>query len=320
MLFQYLELFLAKKRPSTQTTYRQIVAEWASFVGDEKATFCFDRSRAFSFLLMLRQKPGLRTRYDRAGTISARTTNKYIMALRGFYKFLIEVGACKENHFASRALLVEPPNISQKRPIDSLSPEEAEGLLNTPRGKCPRGIRDRAYLTLLFASGGRLGTILSVELQDLKKTPSGTWYIEFRRVKGGGDHCVALSEEFVPAIMACIEQRRKEGAGMGDYILTGYLNQTERPTHNRLDNRRALRIFKYYANRAGLPDFISPHWCRATSITKLDMDGVSERSIQEFSGHKSRVMVEHYIKRKRSIDRNPGKFLSFKEKKCLQEK
>jgi integrase/recombinase XerD len=209
----------------------------------------------------------------RSRGLSARSTARALAALRGFYRYLVERGEGSDP-----TADVEGPKLLRALP-HFLSAEEVDALLAAPDTAKPLGLRDRAMLETLYATGVRAS-----ELVGLLASPG------YLRVIGKGS-----KERIVPL------------GSQARHWLALYLERT-RPG---LDKRRSDRLFlsvrgagmtrqafwqliKRHGRRAGITGRLSPHVVRHSFATHLLEHGADLRAVQAMLGHASISTTEIY--------------------------
>jgi integrase len=188
-------------------------------------------------------------------------------------------------------------------------------IINLPDPNTPKGRRDRAILAVLFGGGIRRSELVSLRIGDLRRTSSKTTFMYLRHTKAKRDAEQALPDWAAQFVWELVTERRKDGAGEGDYIFVGFsgragISSTGRP----ISDTGVYLLFKQYCMAAGAGAFATPHSARATAITKLLADGIPHREVQEFSRHASIQMVEWYDKRRFDVEQSPARGLSYKKK------
>jgi len=198
------------------------------------------------------------------------TIARSIAAIRGFYKFLVIDGHLEK----SPAELLEAPQKWHSLP-KYLSQEEVETLLAQPDENTPAGLRDKAMLELLYATGLRVSELVNVKIQDLNLK------IGYLLCLGKGD-----KERIIP-----IGDEAKKW-------LQKYMNESrnlfmKRPVDFLFVNQRGgqltrqgfWKIIKAYGRQAGIRKNISPHLLRHSFATHLLENGADLRSVQLMLGH-----------------------------------
>jgi integrase/recombinase XerD len=206
----------------------------------------------------------------RAAGISARSVARALAAIRGMYRFLV----------AERHLRVDPtenlenPKLWSTLP-KSLQPEEVEALLAAPQLDTNEGIRDRAMLELLYATGLRVSELVRVRVDEVVMDAG------FLRTlgKGSKERIVPFGDAARDAIAHYMELARPHHDKYNDPHL--FLTIRCRPM-----TRQAfwVKIGKY-ARAAGIKTHISPHMLRHSFATHLLENGADLRSVQMMLGH-----------------------------------
>ena len=203
--------------------------------------------------------------------LSPSTISRNLACLKTFWKFLVAEQIVSENV----AGIVEMPRTWKTIP-DVLNREEVEKLLEAPPGKGWMGIRDRAILELMYASGLRVS-----EVGDLKKTSVN---IEAGFVKclgkGGKERIVPLGKAAEKALVKYLGKSRvKLSAKTGDDHL--FLSKLGR----KISRQSLWKMIKKYAKKAGIKKDITPHTLRHSFATHLLEGGAELRGVQEMLGH-----------------------------------
>lgn len=188
-----------------------------------------------------------------------------LAALRSFYRLLVRRGGSRGNP----AKEIRTPRLPKRLPT-YLPIDESEALLRQEFVGKETGVRDRAVLELLYATGVRVAELagLDVEDADLRE---GTVRVYG---KGGKERIVPVGGKAVEALRAYLEP----GPGRG-----GPLFRNGRG--GRLTVRTLHRIVRARARSAGLARRVSPHTLRHTFATHLLDAGADLRFIQELLGH-----------------------------------
>jgi integrase/recombinase XerD len=203
--------------------------------------------------------------------LSARSRARHLVALRGFYRFLLQEKVL--DHDPSR--LIDLPKTGLKLP-DALSFEEIEALLRTPDVTKPAGIRNAAMLELLYASGVRVSELVNMLVTDA--------HIEagFIRVFGKGS-----KERVIPI-------GRPAQASLNTYLETARPVLLKHHKSHHLFIARAgkpmtrqgfWKLLKLYALKAGIKKKITPHSMRHSFASHLLEGGADLRAVQLMLGH-----------------------------------
>jgi len=209
------------------------------------------------------------------------TVRRRIASLRSLLKFLLREGVLKANPFPRR-LRAPAATLLPK----SLSVEEVERLLEAASDDTPLGIRDRALLEVLYATGMRVSECLGLALSDLE-LGSGLLRV---RGKGGKYRLLPLGDESVDWLRRYLAESRPR------------LVKSRRERHLFLGRRGPLsrvqvaRIVKRYALAVGLSASVSPHTLRHCFATHMLERGADIRVVQELLGHSRLATVEVYTR------------------------
>ena len=203
--------------------------------------------------------------------LSRRSLARSISAIRTFFKFLVLEGIIQENP----ARLLEVPKVSRRLP-GILNEREIELLLNQPSPLTSIGIRDKAMLELLYASGLRVSELVSLKLNNVNLKIG---YIKVMG-KGAKERFVPIGEKAITALKTYITRARsKFDKGRGSPYL--FLNNRGKP----FSRQGFWKLLKCYARKAGIKKRITPHVIRHSFATHLLQNGADLRSVQMMLGH-----------------------------------
>ncbi len=194
--------------------------------------------------------------------------NRIISAVRGFYKFLLIDGHIKK-HPAEN---LDTPTKGFYLP-KFMTEDEVEALLSQPDVSQEIGLRDRAILEMMYASGLRVTEAANLRIDDVD-IDSG---ILTCKGKGNKERKVPLGKSAVEWLKSHLANRRKtEYIELRNLFLTAGGQPINRQT--------IFKFIKQYAEKAGLED-ISPHTLRHSFATHLLQRGADSRSVQAMLGH-----------------------------------
>lgn len=203
--------------------------------------------------------------------LSSRSLARHLSTLRSFCAFLLRAGALKSDPTAG----IAAPRQWQRLPA-FLTLAEMDKLLEAPGETTPLGLRDRAMLQLLYASGLRVSELCQLQLSDLNDE------LGVVRVFGKGN-----KQRLVPVGRAALDALRQ-------YLLQGRSKLLKRrPSPYLFVSRRGepltrqavWKLLKAYATRAGISRRLSPHIIRHSFATHLLEGGADLRSVQLMLGH-----------------------------------
>lgn len=215
---------------------------------------------------------------SRAG-LSARSLARLISSVRSFYKFLILDGVIKK----TPAVNLSTPKIWFALP-KFLTIQEVELLLKQPKEKNIRGLRDKAMLELLYATGLRVSELVALKMKDFNLDDG----FLLCRGKGGKERIVPMGFSAVTAVRKYLEAARiKLFKKPSDFIFL-----TSRG--GALTRQGFWKMLKKYAKQAGLDLKISPHVLRHSFATHLLEGGADLRSVQLMLGHSQITTTQIY--------------------------
>lgn len=200
-----------------------------------------------------------------------RTTGRLVSALRRFFQFAVREGLRADDPAAD----LESPKLPRSLPR-TLSEEEVEALLAAPDLGTDQGLRDRAMLETLYASGLRVSELVTL------KTVQASLDMGVVRVlgKGSRERLTPLGEEAV----AWIERYQREARPR---ILAGRKSDALFVTARggAMTRQAFWNLVKRYALAAGIRGAISPHTLRHAFATHLINHGADLRVVQMLLGH-----------------------------------
>jgi integrase/recombinase XerD len=207
----------------------------------------------------------LRFLYSRG--LKPRSAARALAAVRGLYRFLLLEKAMNQNPTA----VVETPRAVAKLP-HFLSTDDVDRLLATPDLTEPVGLRDRAMLEVLYATGLRVSELVGLRVDGVNLEGG------FLRClgKGSKERVVPLGASACNAVRAYLQSAR--GSSPSETL---FLTSRGAP----LDRVEFWRILKGYAAKAGIRKNISPHVLRHSFATHLLERGADLRAVQMMLGH-----------------------------------
>ncbi|MDO8728852.1 MAG: tyrosine-type recombinase/integrase [bacterium] len=203
-------------------------------------------------------------------TMSKKTQNYYLIALRAFLKYL-----ARQEITSLPAERIELAKVSE-RSLDLISPTELSRLLVAPEGHGVKDLRDKAILELLFSTGLRVSELCSLN-NDIDLS-LGEFPI---RGKGGKVRVVFVSDEARKAVSDYLKARKD----MNDALFVQMGKETKSREPVSLTRRSIERIVKHYAIKAGISKKVTPHVIRHSFATDLLSNGADLRSVQMLLGH-----------------------------------
>jgi len=212
--------------------------------------------------------------------LSARSTAHALVVIRNYFKFLVG----EEYRADDPAALIELPKLARFLP-DTLSEDEVNSLLRQPEEEKALGLRDRAMLELLYASGLRVSELCGLTLNDLDRER------QTLRVRGKGDkeRVVPVGDSAAEALKRYLEEVRP-GLDKTRRATRLFLNRWGRG----LSRQSVWNLLKRSALQAGIHKRIYPHILRHSFASHLLAGGADLRHIQVMLGHADITTTQIY--------------------------
>ena len=211
--------------------------------------------------------------------LSARSLARLISSLKSFYKFLVLDGMIQKNP----AVNLTSPKTWLFLP-KFLTISEVELLLRQPDEKDIRGVRDKAMLELLYATGLRVSELVTLKIKDLNLEDGFLLCMG----KGGKERIVPIGDSAAGAIRRYLDEARPLLLKQPN----NFLFLTRRGSQ--FTRQGFWKLLKSYAKKADLDVKISPHILRHTFATHLLERGADLRSVQLMLGHSQITTTQVY--------------------------
>jgi integrase/recombinase XerD len=215
--------------------------------------------------------------------LAAATIARRLAAVRGLHRFLVAEELAAEDP----TILVEAPQRGAALP-KALTVEETARLVESPDTSTSLGVRDRALLEFLYATGARVSETVALQLIDLDLS-EGTALVTGKGAKQRlvpiGRHAVAALEAYLPIRVEIRGDRPDPG--------TVFLNARGRG----LTRQGVFQIVRKYADGAGIDSHrVSPHVLRHSAATHMVEGGGDLRTVQEILGHANISTTQIYTR------------------------
>lgn len=212
----------------------------------------------------------------RAEKVRPATLRRFQASLRRFYRWLIEQGRIS----ADPLLNIQPPVAAERFP-KTLSEGNVEALLAAPDTTTPLGLRDRALLEVLYATGLRVSELVGLKLFNVSLADR----VVRTFGKGGKERLVPLGEVAADWLQRWLKEGRPallKGRACDHVFVT---NRAKRADEG-MTRQMAWTLIKKHAVTAGIPrEKISPHVLRHAFATHLLNHGADLRVVQLLLGH-----------------------------------
>jgi integrase/recombinase XerD len=258
---EFCEYLAVEKRhsPHTVAGYRRDISRFASF--DPKLPLkSATSSHIRDFLLSLHQQG-----------LSSRSIARSLSSLKSFFKFLVGENILGENPVAT----LETPKIWRKLP-GTLTLEEVETLLNQPDSDTPLGLRDKAMLEVLYATGVRVSELISLKINDINLE------VGYLRSfgKGGKERVVPLGEVAQSYLKDYLVRSRPKLI-KNKNLSALFISRRKAP----MTRQGFWKTLKQYVLKSNITTTVSPHTLRHAFATHLLERGADLRSVQQMLGH-----------------------------------
>jgi len=203
--------------------------------------------------------------------LSANSIARALAAIKSFHRFLVRERVLK----ADPTSLVDSPRLWKKIP-ETLSLNEVETLLSQPNVRDKQGMRDKAFLETLYATGMRISEVVNLKVSNVNLE------VGFARCigKGNKERVVPLGKKAIEGLKKYLDASRPKflGHNESDFVFLSRLGK-------KISRQSLWKIIKRYAFEARIKKPIRPHTLRHSFATHLLERGADLRAVQEMLGH-----------------------------------
>ena len=212
--------------------------------------------------------------------LASSTISRNIASIRALFQYLFKEGRIKEDPSGD----LKPPRVEKKMP-EILSVQEVDRLLKQPNINTAKGLRDRAMLELLYATGMRVSELIHLQVSDLN--------LQFGYVichDTDRERIIPIGNVSKRALVDYMEH------GRGYFVK----NKTENALFTNCSGRSMSRqgfwkVLKSYAEAAGIYRDITPHTLRHSFAVHMLQNGADIKSVQEMLGHSDISSTQIYL-------------------------
>lgn len=213
--------------------------------------------------------------------MSTNSISRHLVSIKVFFRYLLQEGVLDRNVTDT----MDSPRLWRVLP-DFLSEEEIDRLLDAPDPRRPLGIRDRAIMETLYASGLRVSELANLKLHDLHLEEGHIRTIgkgRKERIVPFATHSAVLLNRYLEDVrpLLCLDNPRKQ-----------HVFISKRGTG--LTRQRLWQIIKTHARTAGILKNVTPHTLRHSFASHLLQNGAELRLIQEMLGHADIATTQIY--------------------------
>ena len=218
--------------------------------------------------------------------LSSASVSRTLSSLRSLFQYLISEGVCDTNPAKS-----VHNDKAEKKDLTVLTTKEVDALLSQPNLNDPKGLRDKAMLEILYATGIKVSELINLNVEDFNS--------QLSFIRCGSDD----KERFIPiysiavkAVTAYLEKGRK--------LLVSDASENAlfvNVTGEKMTRQGFWKILKSYAQAANIKKKITPHTLRHSFAAHLLENGADIHEIQVILGHSdiaSTLRYAQYLKDK----------------------
>jgi len=214
---------------------------------------------------------------------SKATTNRKLSSIRTYYRFLMKKGIVQSNPTED----IKSPKIERKA-LEYLTIEEVEKLLEAPDSSI-KGLRDRAMLEVLYATGIRVSEIIELKMKDIN--------LRMGFITCNGDHGrarivpmgvmarKAMDEYMLHSRKALLKDKED---GPDSMVFVNYMGEP-------FSRQGFWKVLKQYGRMVDLEEKITPHILRTSFAVHMVQNGADLKSLQELMGHEDIMATQIYL-------------------------
>ena len=247
---------------NTLSSYKRDLSNFFGYIKKRRIVSIGKVTRQMITSFMLSEK-------DRG--LSANSISREVACLKSFFKFLVRENKIKDNITS----VIESPKLWKKLP-SALDLSEVEKLLKAPNIREPMGVRDKAMLELIYATGMRVSELINLKMDDLNM---GVGFIKCLG-KGQKERVVPFGSKAREWLVRYLDKARASflKKKVSNFL---FLTRLSRP----MSRQMFWKIIKKYAVEARIKKDIMPHSLRHSFATHILERGADLRVVQELLGH-----------------------------------
>ena len=267
-----------KSSANTEASYRRDLQKAAAYFAEQEITDVrqITATNIRSYLLYLEKRQ-----------CASSTVSRNVASLHAFFHYLFRVRKIEEDPSEQ----LHPPKVEKKAPV-ILSVDQLDRLMNQPREDTTKGMRDRAMLELLYATGIRVSELISLKVTDVNlplayiSSPSHDRMIPF------GDTARQSLQRYLGVARPAL---------IGDNCEYLFPNCQGHP----MSRQGFWKLLKGYAEDAGIREDITPHTLRHSFAAHLIENGADIHTVQQMLGHSdistTQMYVQMHVQRMRTV-------------------
>lgn len=211
---------------------------------------------------------------------AASTVSRYIASFKGYFEYCLKHGVITTDP----AERLKPPKVEKKFP-QILTISETKKLMDGPDVQSDKGIRDKAMLELLYATGIRVSELISLKTADMNLAME--YVVCHEKSK---DRIIPFGSAAKNALVTYLEKTREHmlNDSESEYL---FVNCSGKP----MSRQGFWKLIKYYAEKAGIEKEITPHTFRHSFAAHLLENGADVQSVQKMMGHADVSTTQMYV-------------------------
>ena len=266
-----------KTSQNTELSYQRDLMKMMRFLQGQKIEKLQDvtETNLNSYILDLEKKG-----------MAAATVSRNIASMKAFYLYMMRNGEVTTDPAEN----LKAPKVEKKVP-DVLSVEETKRLLEKPGDRTPKGLRDRAMLELLYATGIRVTELISLKLEDVN------WKLDYIICRDRNkERIIPFGSKARTALEQYMKSARTELIGDKECRML-----FPNCSGDSMSRQGFWKLLKQYARQAGIEMEITPHTLRHSFAAHLVDNGADLHMVQEMLGHSDISTTMMYAVRTREV-------------------
>lgn len=268
---EQFQSYLIENKGVSQNTLESYMRDVNQYVGFIKSNEEFSGEDSCA----KKQEEGIQAFIDHLRELnkSSATITRMLASVRSYYQYLMQIGVVQCN--PAKQIKLER---TKKKVPEILSAKEILHLLSMPDENDNKGVRDKAMLELLYATGIRVSELINLNVNDLDLKPGERGQVFCRGSKS--NRTIPVHKSAVSALLAYLNDVRPLllTSESGDALFVN-LNGA------RLSRQGFWKIVKNYADEAKIKKDITPHTLRHSFALHLYQNGASLHDLQQMLGH-----------------------------------
>jgi integrase/recombinase XerD len=256
---------------NTLSAYRTDLKKWNSFLQENGVNESKKITETqINFYLLLQEKEGK----------SKATVNRSLVSIRSFLLYLMKQGKL----IGDPTERIKPPKV-EVAPPKYLTKEQVLALLSAPDCKTKRGIRDKAMLELMYATGMKVSEVGGLKKEDINLKFGCVTVREIKK-----NRVVPIGQAARESLETYLESE-KQGNNESPYLFLGRQGEP-------MTRQGVWKIMKYYGKLIGLEEDLTPQVIRNSFAIHMIENGADLNSMKELMGHSNITATQHYTKQR----------------------